>query len=132
VSGKSDLSVVIISPNAPYRSVLVDMLRKQHGIVVEADGACAEQILKEAPGLQPSIAFVDGRAIDSVRCLRKAWPNALILCLLDYLSDWESATGSGADVCVLKEQGASTIIGSITYIIARIRCQAGQAPMNAA
>ncbi len=110
------LPVIVISPSASYRRALVDTLTGQHGILVEANGARAADVAATQPGLNPSVAIVDGGEIPDIPVVRATWPATWILCLLDYLGDWEQATSHGADSCVLKEQGASPLMDSIAYI----------------
>ncbi len=93
--------------------VLVQVLQEQPGIFIEADGESLAEIMAENPGLQPALAVVDAKIAEGIAEARRIWPDAWIIYLLDYLSDWEAATACGADACVLKEQGISALLQRI-------------------
>lgn len=106
----SDLLAVVVSPNTAYRLALVQVLQDQRGISIGAEGESLAAVMAENPALQPALAVVDAKIAGSISEARRVWPNTWIIYLLDYLSDWETATSHGADVCVLKEQGVSALL----------------------
>lgn len=110
MSKNPDLLAVVVSPNTAYRLALVQVLQDQRGISIGAEGESLAQVMAENPGLQPALTVVDAKIADSISEARRAWPDTWIIYLLDYLSDWETATARGADVCVLKEQGISALL----------------------
>jgi hypothetical protein len=105
-----DLLAVVVSPNIAYRLALVQVLQGQPGIFIGAEGESLAEVMTENPGLQPALAVVDTKVADNISEARRTWPDTRIIYLLDYLSDWETATTCGADVCVLKEQGISAFL----------------------
>jgi len=108
-----DLLAVVVSPNTAYRLALVQVLQEQRGIFIGADGESLAEVMEENPGLQPALAVVDAKIAEGVSEARRVWPDAWIIYLLDYLSEWETATAHGADACVLKEQGISALLHRI-------------------
>jgi hypothetical protein len=104
------LLAVIVSPNTAYRLALVQVLQGQPGIFIGADGESLTEVMEENPSLQPALAVVDAKIAEGISEARRIWPDAWIIYLLDYLSDWETATAYGANTCVLKEQGISALL----------------------
>jgi hypothetical protein len=105
-----EMLAVIVSPNTAYRLALVQVLQDQRGIFIGAEGESLAEVMEENPGLQPAIAVVDAKIADNISEARRVWPDTWIIYLLDYLSDWETATAYGADVCVLKERGIAALL----------------------
>jgi hypothetical protein len=113
MSKNPELLAVVVSPNTAYRLALVQVLQEQQGISIGAEGESLAEVMDENPGLQPALAVVDAKIADSISEARKVWPGVWIIYLLDYLSDWETVTGYGTDVCVLKEQGISALLNRV-------------------
>lgn len=106
--------VLVISPDEHYLSALVDLLGAQD--LFSATGwhptpGGPSQII---PGPGYPIVVVDGSVFESIRESRRAWPDAAIICSLDYIEDWDLFMSLGADVCVLKDRGLPAIMEAIS------------------
>lgn len=110
------ISLVVVSPNAPYRQALVDLLQQQPGMVVQAPQPSVAAGLGDSIDHPPALAIVDSSGIENVLQARKTWPNAVILCLLDYISDWDFVKSLGADTCVLKDRGGTVLLDAISAL----------------
>ncbi len=123
--------IVVVGPNASYRLGLAELLACKPTVDVCAWYETVAEVLAEAPLARPSLVIVDGKARDSVLQARRSWPEARLICLLDYMVDLEMADSLGADECILKDQGADTILRSVSETLSNGRrecisnCHAG-------
>jgi hypothetical protein len=116
MSKNPDLLAVVVSPNTAYRLALVQVLQDQRGISIGAEGESLAQVMAENPGLQPALTVVDAKIADSISEARRAWPDTWIIYLLDYLSDWETATARGASVSSKNREFLPSSIGFWTSL----------------
>lgn len=110
------IPIMVISPNEAYRSALVALLAAQEFVLASAGHRTPAEAAEDSPGLVPPIVVVDGGDVGNVLESRRTWPNAVVICSLDYIDEWDFIKSLGADVCVLKDRGVSAILEAIAQI----------------